>query len=112
MCIYHDVVPSIQHRDNHSYVATCLPLHTGRATVEMMIERQDGSLAFFDPKQGGPVKRARLRIEVDGYSAPVSAGNFVANILDGKYRSKTLQVGSHGSVHMVFFLDFLSRDAV
>lgn len=60
--------------------------------MEFVIERQDGSLAFYDPKEGGPVKRARLRVEVDGYSAPLSAGNFVANILDGKYRNKALQV--------------------
>ncbi len=71
---------------------TQLFFHTGRATIEFVIERKDGSLAFYDPKKGGPVKQARLQVEVDGYSAPLSAGNFVANVQDGMYRNKSLQV--------------------
>jgi hypothetical protein len=29
--------------------------------------------------------RAWLQLTIDGYSAPITAGNFVANVLDGRY---------------------------
>lgn len=34
------------------------------------------------------MKRAVVTLTVDGYSAPISAGNFVANVLDGLYNNR------------------------
>eukprot|EP00798_Chlamydomonas_sp_ICE-L_P006267 gene6267-2895_t len=57
----------------------------GRAVVELKVERQDGSLAFSDPVAGGLTSTGIVQLTLDGYSAPLSAGNFVANVMDGLY---------------------------
>lgn len=33
-------------------------------------------------------RRVQVLITLDGYSAPISAGNFVVNVLDGLYNNK------------------------
>ncbi|GAX77222.1 hypothetical protein CEUSTIGMA_g4668.t1 [Chlamydomonas eustigma] len=68
-----------------------LPRLTGRATVELIVEKKDGSLAFIDQVAGGLTKEGRVTVVVDGYSAPITAGNFVANVLDGLYDGRVLQ---------------------
>lgn len=49
------------------------------------MERQGDDSAFVDVRGGGPVRQARLSITLDGYSAPLTAGNFAANVADGVY---------------------------
>jgi hypothetical protein len=46
------------------------------------------SLAFVDSKAGGLTKRGTVELTLDGYSAPVSAGNFAANVVDGLYNNR------------------------
>lgn len=48
-------------------------------------ENNKGSLAFVDARAGGLAKRGAVELTLDGYSAPVSAGNFAVNVLDGLY---------------------------
>jgi cyclophilin family peptidyl-prolyl cis-trans isomerase len=69
-----------------------LPHLTGRATVELTIEKQDGSLAYVTNEGGGPQKEAHLTLVLDGYSAPLTAGNFVRNVLEGAYTNAQLKV--------------------
>ncbi|GAB4820888.1 hypothetical protein N2152v2_007934 [Parachlorella kessleri] len=61
-----------------------LPRLIGRATVELVIMPAAGEE---DSLQQPP---ATLRIVLDGYSAPLTAGNFVANVLDGVYNNTPL----------------------
>ncbi|KAF5730637.1 peptidyl-prolyl cis-trans isomerase CYP37 chloroplastic [Tripterygium wilfordii] len=65
------------------------PRLTGRATVEFTIEKGDGST--FSPAAGGePRKAATIQVVVDGYSAPLTAGNFVKLVVDGAYNEAKL----------------------
>lgn len=72
-------------------------MRTGRATVELIIERTGSGEAFVTRSGGGPVPQARIAITLDGYSAPLTAGNFAANIQDGVYNGKTVNA-SYASV--------------
>ncbi|KAG2496893.1 hypothetical protein HYH03_004901 [Edaphochlamys debaryana] len=71
---------------------TTLPRLVGRAVVELTLERGDGSAGFVDPSGSGPAKQGKMVITVDGYSAPLSAGNFIKNVQDGLYNNRTLNV--------------------
>ena len=63
-----------------------LPLLKGRATVKMVIERKGGSRAGeFVLDDGSKSATLPLRMVVDGYRAPVTAGNFVDLISSKKY---------------------------
>ena len=55
----------------------------GRAVVQLVVERPDTSLAFVNDAGGGPSAQARIAITLDGYSAPVTAGNFAMNVING-----------------------------
>nr|XP_004293105.2 PREDICTED: peptidyl-prolyl cis-trans isomerase CYP37, chloroplastic isoform X1 [Fragaria vesca subsp. vesca] len=60
------------------------PRLTGRGTVELTIEKGDGST--FAPEAGGePRKTATIQVVIDGYSAPLTAGNFAKLVSDGAY---------------------------
>lgn len=60
---------------------TNLPRLTGRAVVELTIGRSGaGADNFVDEVNGGRVARAKVQLTLDGYSAPISAGNFAANV--------------------------------
>ncbi|XP_027172827.1 peptidyl-prolyl cis-trans isomerase CYP37, chloroplastic [Coffea eugenioides] len=60
------------------------PRLTGRGVVEFTIERGDGST--FSPEAAGePRSVATLRVVLDGYSAPLTAGNFAKLVIDGAY---------------------------
>ncbi|XP_022142899.1 peptidyl-prolyl cis-trans isomerase CYP37, chloroplastic isoform X2 [Momordica charantia] len=60
------------------------PRLTGRGTVEFTIEKGDGSA--FSPQAGGESKStATIQVVVDGYSAPLTAGNFAKLVIDGAY---------------------------
>ncbi|XP_010278300.1 PREDICTED: peptidyl-prolyl cis-trans isomerase CYP37, chloroplastic [Nelumbo nucifera] len=60
------------------------PRLTGRGTVEFTIEKGDGTT--FSPASGGePRKSAIIQVVLDGYSAPLTAGNFAKLVVDGAY---------------------------
>ncbi|KAL2247548.1 UNVERIFIED_CONTAM: Peptidyl-prolyl cis-trans isomerase CYP37, chloroplastic [Sesamum indicum] len=60
------------------------PRLTGRAVVEFAIEKGDGST--FSPETAGqPRNIAVIQVVLDGYSAPLTAGNFAKLVVDGAY---------------------------
>ncbi|RWR84472.1 Cyclophilin-like peptidyl-prolyl cis-trans isomerase domain-containing protein [Cinnamomum micranthum f. kanehirae] len=64
------------------------PRLTGRGTVEFTIEKGDGS--SFSPDSGGEQKKlatiqVHFQVVLDGYSAPLTAGNFAKLVIDGAY---------------------------
>ncbi|KAG8364975.1 hypothetical protein BUALT_Bualt18G0054400 [Buddleja alternifolia] len=60
------------------------PRLTGRAVVEFAIEKGDGST--FSPESAGqPRNTAMIQVVLDGYSAPLTAGNFAKLVVDGVY---------------------------
>lgn len=65
--------------------------------MEIVLERNGDDSAFVDQKGGGPVRQARLGITLDGYSAPLTAGNMAANFQDGIYNGTKLNA-SYASV--------------
>jgi cyclophilin family peptidyl-prolyl cis-trans isomerase len=71
-----------------------LPRLTGRAVVELVIEKANGSEAFvpMDGSEEGPSKRAKLEVTLDGFSAPITCGNFVRNVQAGVYDDLKLSV--------------------
>ena len=64
--------------------------------VELTIEKSDGSSAFVVNEGGGPQPQAHLTMVLEGYSAPVTAGNFATNVLQKLYLGKTLTVDYTG----------------
>ncbi|KAF9666816.1 hypothetical protein SADUNF_Sadunf16G0267800 [Salix dunnii] len=65
------------------------PRLTGRGTVEFTIEKVDGST--FSPEAGGePKKNAKIQVVIDGFSAPLTAGNFAKLVVDGAYNGAKL----------------------
>lgn len=64
----------------------------GRAIVDVTIGRE-GAEPFVGTGGGGGKPEAYIRIAVDGYSAPITAGNFVSNILSGAYDGARLAIG-------------------
>lgn len=69
-----------------------LPRLKGRATVEMTITK--GSTASdpeFRDKDGNPIGRSiRLVAVLDGYSAPLTSGNFLQALLNNVYQDATV----------------------
>ncbi|XP_044485221.1 peptidyl-prolyl cis-trans isomerase CYP37, chloroplastic isoform X2 [Mangifera indica] len=60
------------------------PRLTGRGTVEFTIEKGDGST--FSPQAGGETRKtATIQVVLDGYSAPLTAGNVAKLVIDGAY---------------------------
>ena len=68
----------------------------GRGIVELVIEKPDGASAYVVNEGGGPQPQARLTLILEGYSAPVTAGNFATNVLQRLYVGKTLTVDYTG----------------
>ncbi|XP_048327273.1 peptidyl-prolyl cis-trans isomerase CYP37, chloroplastic isoform X2 [Ziziphus jujuba] len=65
------------------------PRLTGRGIVEFTIEKGDGST--FSPEAGGEARKtATIQIVIDGYSAPLTAGNFAKLVIDGAYNGARL----------------------
>ncbi|XP_065862150.1 peptidyl-prolyl cis-trans isomerase CYP37, chloroplastic isoform X2 [Euphorbia lathyris] len=65
------------------------PRLAGRGTVEFTIEKGEGST--FSPEAGGEQKRtAKIQVVLDGYSAPLTAGNFAKLVVDGAYNGAKL----------------------
>jgi cyclophilin family peptidyl-prolyl cis-trans isomerase len=62
------------------------PVLAGRATVRLEVERADGALAFADDDTGGGLStRGIVEVTLDGYSAPLTAGQLAANVRSGLY---------------------------
>ncbi|OIW06114.1 hypothetical protein TanjilG_29870 [Lupinus angustifolius] len=59
------------------------PRLSGRGTVEFTIEKGDGST--FSPVRGEERKTATIQVVIDGYSTPLTAGNFAKLVMDGAY---------------------------
>ncbi|XP_070033289.1 peptidyl-prolyl cis-trans isomerase CYP37, chloroplastic isoform X1 [Nicotiana tomentosiformis] len=60
------------------------PRLTGRGIVEFTVEKVDGST--FSPEAAGVAKNtAKIQVVLDGYSAPLTAGNFAKLVVDGAY---------------------------
>ncbi|VFQ72061.1 unnamed protein product [Cuscuta campestris] len=60
------------------------PRLTGRGMVEFTFRKGDGSM--FSPEAGGEAKNmAKVQVVLDGYSAPLTAGNFAKLVVDGAY---------------------------
>ncbi|KAJ9551311.1 hypothetical protein OSB04_015356 [Centaurea solstitialis] len=69
---------------------TNYPRLTGRAIVELVVEKGDGSM--FTPQSGGiPRKAATIQVVLDGYSAPLTTGNFAKLVVDGAYDGMKLK---------------------
>lgn len=66
------------------------PRLTGRGTVEFTFEKGDGS-TFFPTAGGEPESLATVQVILDGYSAPLTAGNFAKLVLDGAYDGARLK---------------------
>ncbi|XP_047341078.1 peptidyl-prolyl cis-trans isomerase CYP37, chloroplastic isoform X2 [Impatiens glandulifera] len=65
------------------------PRLAGRGIVEFTIEKGDGS--SFSPESGGESRNsASIRVILDGYSAPLTAGNFAKQVIDGAYNGTKL----------------------
>lgn len=66
------------------------PRLNGRATVEFTMEKGDNSM-FSVSSGGGPQKTATIQVVLDGYSAPLTAGNFAKLVIDGAYNGLKLK---------------------
>lgn len=66
------------------------PRLTGRATVEFTIKRGAES-TFTIAAGGGPKDRGTIEVVLDGYSAPLTSGNFADLVLKGAYNGITLR---------------------
>ncbi|KAF6163177.1 hypothetical protein GIB67_025041 [Kingdonia uniflora] len=62
---------------------------TGRGTVEFTIEKGDGS-NFSSTAGGEPKSLETIQVVIDGYSAPLTAGNFAKLVVDGAYNGVKL----------------------
>ena len=67
------------------------PRLAGRAVVDFSVRKKSGETFGF--VGGDEVKTATLRVVVDGYNAPLTAGNFVDNARRGCYDGVELKSG-------------------
>lgn len=68
-----------------------LPQLNGRATVEVTLLRPEGSQERKYVIDAETIPEAKLKITVDGWSQPVTAGNFVDLVQRGFYNGMTIQ---------------------
>jgi cyclophilin family peptidyl-prolyl cis-trans isomerase len=61
------------------------PRLVGRATVELTVARGGGDTFAALGDGAGPQAQGRLRLELDGYNAPLTAGNFAALVSKGYF---------------------------
>ena len=66
-----------------------LPRLNGRAVVDLTVRKPAGSSFGF--VNGDETDTATLRVVVDGYNAPITAGNFVENVRRGVYNGTSLK---------------------
>lgn len=65
-----------------------MPQLLGRATVEMILKKPDGSPFNVE---GVLTKEAKLKMIIDGYNAPITGGNFVDLVKKGFYKNMAIQ---------------------
>lgn len=58
--------------------------------MDIVVERPSTGDAFLTKQGGGLQPQAKLQVVVDGYSAPITAGNFVRNVQSGMYDNTKL----------------------
>uniref|UniRef100_A0A0E0ALI1 PPIase cyclophilin-type domain-containing protein n=1 Tax=Oryza glumipatula TaxID=40148 RepID=A0A0E0ALI1_9ORYZ len=79
------------------------PRLAGRGVVEFSVEKGDGS-TFFPTAGGEPKSVATIQVAlngcvvIDGYSAPLTAGNFAKLVLDGAYDGIKLKCASQAII--------------
>uniref|UniRef100_A0A0E0ALI2 PPIase cyclophilin-type domain-containing protein n=1 Tax=Oryza glumipatula TaxID=40148 RepID=A0A0E0ALI2_9ORYZ len=73
------------------------PRLAGRGVVEFSVEKGDGS-TFFPTAGGEPKSVATIQVVIDGYSAPLTAGNFAKLVLDGAYDGIKLKCASQAII--------------
>jgi hypothetical protein len=66
-----------------------LPRLAGRAVVDLTVRKAVGNSFGF--VNGDETNTATLRVVVDGYNAPITAGNFVENVRRGAYNGVSLK---------------------
>ena len=66
-----------------------LPRLTGRAVIDLTVRKAVGNSFGF--VNGDETNTATLRVVVDGYNAPITAGNFVENVRRGAYNGVSLK---------------------
>lgn len=62
----------------------------GRATADFVVKKSDGSTPFLDQNTGNVSDQMTLKIVLDGYSSPISAGNFASNVVKGIYNGQVI----------------------
>ncbi|XP_002960870.2 peptidyl-prolyl cis-trans isomerase CYP37, chloroplastic isoform X2 [Selaginella moellendorffii] len=67
-----------------------LPRLTGRALVEMVVKKGDNT-AFTVAAGQGPQPQGTIQVVLDGFSAPITAGNFADKVLKGFYNGVKLR---------------------
>lgn len=84
--------PGLTYRIPSEYAS--LPRLTGRAVVELVIQKAGSSETAFvsNNSEDGPQRQGIIRMTVDGYSAPLTAGNFIKNVVNGSYEGIRLAV--------------------
>lgn len=84
--------PGLTYRIPLEYAS--MPRLTGRAVVELVIRKASSSESSFLPtnSEDGPQRQGVIRMTVDGYSAPLTAGNFIKNVVNGMYDGTRLAV--------------------
>jgi cyclophilin family peptidyl-prolyl cis-trans isomerase len=65
-----------------------LPQLQGRATVEFILQKSDGSPYVLEGKK---FNQAKLIMIIDGYTAPVTSGNFIDLVQKGFYDKMKIQ---------------------
>ena len=65
-----------------------LPQLQGRATVEFILQKSDGSPYVLDGKD---YNEAKLVMIIDGYTAPITSGNFIDLVQKGFYNKMNIQ---------------------
>ncbi|RVW93137.1 Peptidyl-prolyl cis-trans isomerase CYP37, chloroplastic [Vitis vinifera] len=67
------------------------PRLVGRGIIEFTIEKGDGS--SFSPEAGGESRKtATIQVVIDGYSTPLTSGNFAKLVIDGAYDGAKLNL--------------------
>eukprot|EP00270_Netrium_digitus_P006019 TRINITY_DN1814_c0_g1_i1.p1 TRINITY_DN1814_c0_g1~~TRINITY_DN1814_c0_g1_i1.p1 ORF type:complete len:475 (+),score=109.48 TRINITY_DN1814_c0_g1_i1:50-1474(+) len=74
-----------------------LPRLTGRATAQLTFLKADGS-SFRTENGSGSVPSATVDIVLDGFSAPLTTGNFSTLLLKGAYDGVALQATSQAVI--------------
>ena len=62
--------------------------------MELTFERKGGESAFVDKGGGGSKPQGKITIALDGYSAPVTAGNFAVRVAQGAFDGAQVKVTS------------------